>query len=254
MEQVGIAEFDAVVSGALVFDFVPLGLVVGGGPALGLVFVALVLEERGEDVLGYGTVGFGAGEVAGEGADFGAGDVGGGDGGFVRAGAREGVDERDSLIGEEAGFGELGRLFAGGDEEQDDVVVGGGAGFELGTRSEVLAHGEGLSAGVHGLWIVVGGELLATGVQGLESGVELHVVVGRGFVKREVDGRGDDGGGGDVVFEERPVGDAGVCLDGGLAELLRAVEGFDCRDFAGGVDVDFEVTVPVMRAALASAG
>ena len=52
MEQVGIAEFDAVVSGALVFDFVAFGLVVDGGVALGLVFVALVLQERGEDPFG----------------------------------------------------------------------------------------------------------------------------------------------------------------------------------------------------------
>ena len=65
VEEIRVAELYAVVSGAFVFDFVALQLVVGGGVALGLVFVALVLQERGEDIFGYEAVGFSAVKIAG---------------------------------------------------------------------------------------------------------------------------------------------------------------------------------------------
>ena len=222
VEEQGFAELDAVVAGALVF----------GG----------VVEQGEEGLFGGGTVGGGSGEVSGERANFGAGDVGDGDCRGVGVVVDSEVDEVDGLIGEDAGFGQAWRRFAGRDEQEDDVVVGGGMGFEIeGGGDEVARLVKGAATGGECVGRVLSGELPAAFLEGLELRVHELVGVGRELVEREVDGGGDDCRGGHAFDENRAVGGVGVGVDGGLAEGDRSAECVDLGDLALRIDMDLEL-------------
>lgn len=84
-------------------------------------------------------------------------------------------------------------------------------------------------------------KLLTACVEGLELPIDEEIGVGWELVEGEVDGRGDEGGGGVAVFEERAVGGARVGVESSLAEGDGAVQRFDLGDVTGGVDIDLKV-------------
>ena len=183
--------------------------------------------------------------VAGEGADFGAGDVGDRDGGGMGERGSGAGDELDGAFGEGSGFGQVFRFPAIDDEKEDEIVEGGGASFQLGLGAEALRELNGLAAGAEGFGgaiLGVGeGELLAVAVQDFELLVDELIGVGREFPQGEVDAGGDDGRAGVAVDDERRVEGVGVCVDGGLPQRNGAGQGGDSGDVAGGIDVDLKL-------------